>query len=536
MKSFLTFTLFAVVASSVVSGISSTAFAEGLQELAGNTSENQQPVDKEQLKLVAALEILLGRTTSHQEAFFRHIEQKEWRKALIQWGPAFKGTAFENSDNGKAMKGLLYYNNAMDVVGIEKLFEARNAKTISNEIVKAWRKALRPDTTVWSAAEIRWSPGFSDIFGEAAEVQSKLKDYDLKADTQKLKALSSSLNSNTKEKAIADWSLALSYALNDKADESAKVIAQILKNPKNPLSEDLLNVTAGRLLFQKGFFDAAIKYYEKVAKSSDYWFEAQEELAWTYLRKGETQNALATSRSLMNKSFSGMLGPEPYFVETLSQLKVCDYPKVIDGLKAFPKQFKNRAVELNLLAQGQKSEFIANAITRMVEKGTQWSALGEDSKVAPRDLVKDHKFTRMIDVQRQLTKEAATAQSLYADSMPLTGYQSTFQITKNDLDQRINKVKAAAGERMKGLAKTEVFEIKTILDKLHIVEAEVIQQVEVSDKVAKSGTGLGTEAKKGTTGSKSSDALIFTADSEMWFDEISNYKVDVNKGCQTIKR
>ncbi len=36
------------------------------------------------------------------------------------------------------------------------------------------------------------------------------------------------------------------------------------------------------------------------------------------------------------------------------------------------------------------------------------------------------------------------------------------------------------------------------------------------------------DVKKGSTGEQSKDVLRFPASEEVWFDEISNFKVDVN--------
>jgi hypothetical protein len=88
--------------------------------------------------------------------------------------------------------------------------------------------------------------------------------------------------------------------------------------------------------------------------------------------------------------------------------------------------------------------------------------------------------------------------------------------------------------RVKELAKEEVFETKEILHKLHIVEAEVIQQVSLADKIAKNAKG--TNEKKGVTGYKgTADAMKYPAEDEVWFDEISNYRIDIKKAC-TVKR
>ena len=527
--------LTAVVTTVLLSQVG--AQAADLETLIEGSTAEAQVTASQQTRLSSAIESLLKKTTPDQNVFLRNIEKQDWKKALISWGPAFNGTSFEKTENAKALQGLIMFKTGLEISGVEKLFTASNAKNIHSEIVQTWKDSLNDSHPVWEVAQISWNDGWTTVFGRATEVRSKLRSIDLKTNIGLLKDMASKLPVNTKERALVDWQLALSYAMNDKSDEAAKIIGQLLKNNKSPYGEDLINLTAGRLLFQSGYFEAAAKYYEKIEKKSDYWLDAQEELAWTYLRKGETQNSIAVSKSLMNSAFEGYLGPEPYFVETLGQLKVCDYPKVMDGLTQFPKRFKNRTVELNKLAKGEKSDFLNSVLAKIKTEKMSWTTLGKDIQFLPRAMVKDFKLVQLMESQKLYEKEAKVSDQLYADALALTGIQGSFQSMKNGLTEKTSKVKSAQIQRVKELAKNEVVEIKRILDKLHIVEAELVSQVEVADKIVKNGTGIDSDLKKGTTGSKKSDSLVFVADSnEVWFDEISNYKVDVKKGCQGVKR
>ncbi|MNT86287.1 hypothetical protein D3C72_2265570 [compost metagenome] len=67
------------------------------------------------------------------------------------------------------------------------------------------------------------------------------------------------------------------------------------------------------------------------------------------------------------------------------------------------------------------------------------------------------------------------------------------------------------------------------MQRLRIVEVEMIQQVDSAGKLFKNAPAA--QAKMGSTGSSSKHAMNFANDSEIWFDELSNYKVNVKKGC-----
>lgn len=526
-----------VLSFSILITVSTQVMAENLESLISGATTATEAVPSQQTRLSEAVQGLLKKTTSDQNVFLGHLEKEEWKKAVLTWSKAFENTAFNKSDNGKALQALVMFKSGLTVAAIEKLFTAMNPKTINAEITHSWREVLNDKNPAWDAVQVSWNDGWTEVFGRTTEVKNKLKNINLKTSTQTLKDMSSKLAVNSKERAMVDWQLALSYALNNKADEAAKVIGQLLKNTNSPYTEDLVNLTAGRLLFQNGYFEAAAKYYEKIPKKSDYWLESQEELAWTYLRKGEVQNSVAISKSLMNSAFDGYLGPEPYFVETLGQLKICDYPKVMVGLKQFPEKFKKRTVDLDKLAKGEKSEFLATIVEKVNKEEMTWENMGKDMQYLPRTMIKDYKLIQLVNAQNIFDKESQVADSLYADSLALTGFQGSFQAQKNEINQKSNKAKAATAQRIKELAKNEVFEIKRILDKLHIVEAELVSQIDLSGQVIKNGTAIDSDVKKGkVSANNKSDAMVFPADSEVWFDEISNYKVDVKKGCQGIKR
>ena len=66
-------------------------------------------------------------------------------------------------------------------------------------------------------------------------------------------------------------------------------------------------------------------------------------------------------------------------------------------------------------------------------------------------------------------------------------------------------------------------------------QAELIQQLALSDRVMEDTKNMQAKTKKGTTTRSTSETLSFPFNGEVWFDEISNYSVDVAKGCQSGK-
>jgi hypothetical protein len=486
--------------------------------------------------LAWTIERMLPKTNAEQQIFLRAIETSEWDKATLQFPRAFEGTDFQKNANGRALFGLIQFKAGLTVAGIEKLFTVEQIKDIHPEILNAWKAILKEDHPAWLAAKISWTSDWSGVFGTSLGLKLQFQHLNANPQIEVLEAWSKSLDRTPEEKALIDWNLALAYSLNDQADKAAKTLAPLLKASKSPVSVDLLQLTAARLLFQNGYFDAAMKYYEKVPKKSEYWTEAQEEMAWAYIRKGEPQNTLAISQSLTLPVVAAQNGPEAFFLRSLAQLKICDYKGVSESLSQFPKLFKGRTESLENLSKAGRSPSADRALAKMKNQQIKIQSLQQDALELPRFMTRDHRLYHLIRVQNQLQSDSKNAEILYSKPLALTGLQAYFELLKQDLSQRAHSAEAATHARVRDLASAEVAETKEILRKMHIVEAELIQQVSLAERVAKQTKGLNIPEKRGSTGAKGTDVLKFKAENEIWFDEISNYKVDVKNGCHGRKK
>lgn len=478
---------------------------------------------------VLAFYELLPKRTSEQNIFLRHIEAGKWSAALLQYSQAFEGTDFQKTPSGIALLGLLQFRSGLPITGTETLFTVTDVKEIHPEFRNEWKQSLPVQHFAWDVAQIKWTPNWSLIFGPTPGMHLLARELESAQDIAKLKSLSEEAPDDSKAKAEIDWQLLLAYSMNDQADQAGKILARLMKSKQPPVSSDLMQMTAARLLFQNGYFDSSIKLYEKVAITSEYWPEAQEEIAWAFIRKGEPQNALAISRSLVKPALASQVSPESYFVHSLSQLKICNYTGVAVSLDQFSKTFKARTVDLNQVAENSEAPETLKAIEILKSKKAQITDLGPLGRKLPRLIGKDANLYRFAQAQKHLEAEAKAAETLYAQSLAQTGLQAAFENLKQTTSNRAHRAKASAVQRVQELAREEVQETKDILKKMHIIEAEVIQQTVIADKIAKSATEV--PDKKGTTGAKAKDVLRFPAENESWFDEISHYKVDVKKSC-----
>jgi len=166
------------------------------------------------------------------------------------------------------------------------------------------------------------------------------------------------------------------------------------------------------------------------------------------------------------------------------------------------------------------------------------SKLGAHGSLLPRLSTKDEYLFYLAQRSQRLGEEAKTAGILYSQSLSqgtaFVGFQGPMEVFNNGAKKRAAESQSAALSRIKTLAAIEIDEIKGVLQKMQIVEAELIQQLALTDRMIADSAGLSSIQKSSSLGKKRF-SLKFPFDGEVWFDEISNYNVNVAKGCQVKK-
>lgn len=530
-------TLLLVAAALFVGTAVPAAWAEGEDELLSilGAKGPEKTKDGESLLANAVKSAQGGKLTAEQNIFLQFFDAGDFEKSLYQWPAAFDGSAFAKTASGQALNALVLFKNGIQVTSLEMLLSISQPKQIDQFIVQKWREAAPDNAPVWASINTAtWNSEWTTVFGIGAEVRVRGRQVYSADQVETVKELIKKTQIDTRERAWLSWQLVIALAQGEDPGVAGKALAVLMKAPNNPVSQDLMTMTAARLLFQNGFLDAASKYYEKVPKSSDYWFDAQEEMAWAQVRKGEPQNAIAITKTLVAPAFQSQVGPEPFFLRSLSQLKVCDYPSVVGTLNTYRERFKPRAAELAKLTESANTPAVSRLVERMKKGPAKLTDLGADAAALPRFVTRDAALVQNVQTEKALEAEAKLAGELYARSLTggtaQVGFQARLESFKKAVDTRTQAARSATYGRVKALAQEETEEIGAMLQKLHIVEAELLQQISLADRVISATQGK-SSLKVGTTGSQAKDKVWFPAEGETWFDEYANYKVDIKKGC-----
>ena len=498
-------------------------------------AEPTTAIIEEQSELVQVLKETIGPLSAEQNIFFNFISKNDYERALFQWSAAFEETNFARQPTGQAFFAYVLWKNGLVVTAIEKLFAIKEVDKIPEAVKQIWRLEAPSDHKVWKAARVEWQPLWNTFFDINTEVAVlSRKEFDLNK-KQEIYELLKKTQLKTTARYWLEWQMALSLAMNNEIVPAAKVLSHLSKEKQNVVSKELINITAARWLYERGYLDASINYYNKIPKSSEYWFEAQEELAWTYMRKGQPQDALAIAKTQMIAEFAPHTGPEMIFLKALAQLKLCDFNESAQTLMIFKQRFYQRARDLMEVRDLGITTDTEKLVMALKKGRVELLNLGASAAKIPRYVSRDEYLMDLTRTWHELEKETLKAEELYARSLTggtsEVGFQAFLAQFKRQVEKRELAAKNATYSLIQRRAKEELEEIHQILQKMHIIEAELIQQTAMSDRVLASQTKYFPAIQKGTIKTPKKYDLVFPFDGEKWFDELSNYRIDVNKAC-----
>ncbi len=283
--------------------------------------------------------------------------------------------------------------------------------------------------------------------------------------------------------------------------------------------DDKRKMAKARGLFAKGQYDTARAIYDQVGKGSPYWLEAVEEKAWTYFRQNQLENSLAQAKTLLAPQFAGYVGSESYFLQSLAQLKSCNYKEVFETDRLFKEKQKPRLAEIQNLAKTGMNEAFKKVITETDKFPMRFSDIGENALHLPQLFFKDIEFQRQL-MRYKLSEKALAVLKAEGGSLKLQG---AFEKSKSTSAARLQI-------RLKQLATEETNENFKIVQKLNLIEIEAIQRLHADVELDKS------LFKRSAFNATNSDQLVFVDDGRPWIDELDKYQVRVKVCPQDIRR
>lgn len=278
-----------------------------------------------------------------------------------------------------------------------------------------------------------------------------------------------------------------------------------------------------RLQFARGEYNEAITTYNTIPRANAYWFSAVEEKGWAYFRQENYEKALAQTKTLLAPPFAEIVNSEAFLLQSLSQLKICDYKGVFETHNVFKEKQKARILAVQNLIQSGWNEDLALVIKKADKFPLTLDDMGDAVQKLPLLIYKDVEFQkqtlRLVASNAVITliETKSKADSKYATLMK--------NIEQSKADSLLNLKK-----RIRELARNENEKNFKIIQKLNLVEVEAIQRIHTD-------IALPEELyKKGQFQEVSDDKLVFMDDGKPWIDELDKFEVSAKSCVKGIRR
>ena len=322
---------------------------------------------------------------------------------------------------------------------------------------------------------------------------------------------------------VQNWkdSFARAVAKNDTAKISDLTNLKKLEDKAVPACTDCdskKKMGQARDLFAKSDFAGSEKLYNQIPKGSDLWLEAVEERGWSHFRREDFEKTLAQTKTLLSPQFVGAVNSEAFFLQSLAQLKICDYEGILTTHQNFKDKQKSRITEIQALTKTGVNEALKKVIAQAEQFPLSYEDMGEALTKLP--LL----FYRDLEFQKSLLKlKIAQAALSVVPEGSVAGSKLDFIKLKNDSSEKLQN-------RIKVLAEQENTENSKIIQKLNLVEVEAIQRIHTDMKLSKD------MYKDGEFKKTNEDQLVFMDDGQPWIDELDKYDVAAKSCAKNIRR
>jgi tetratricopeptide (TPR) repeat protein len=311
------------------------------------------------------------------------------------------------------------------------------------------------------------------------------------------------------------WQSAIYLSLINKNKEAINLLSQIADTSSASLNSHHINMAMARTYYQMGNLEKAKEIYAKIPQESTYWFEAIEELAWSYHRQNDFATSLAQSKSLVNDTFSPIVGSETFYLHALSQLKICEFKGVFKTIELFKKAHKSRLSAMKEYVTSNRQGYV-DLIDAQWNSEVRKNKLEFGARTLPRWFDRDDSIQMLVQRLRVIDQESRKLdQILEIDINSLSASLTSV------MQSQKNQARLTLLSSTKMMAQAELGEIKRTTQGMHLIEAEITQRMHV--------IGQNTKMKK--FADRNDDELLFPDDeNDVWLDEIGNYQVKAG-GC-----
>jgi tetratricopeptide (TPR) repeat protein len=452
------------------------------------------------------------------------------QQALIVWQSHLGPTTAGRTIQGQAIEAALLVRNGMVLTGLEQLLNLKNPRSIDPRVIEWVRSAIGPENSAWSAAEVVWTTSWQHLFPNVPQIKSTTA-VSTPIPPRHFKSHEKAIAKAAKDSPVQAqmrWRLALSAILVGDSRVASEQLDQLLNSQQTWIPRDQIYLAGGRLFYQERRFVEALNAYGAIPKQSDYWFQAAEEIAWTYAQMGNPDQALSKLKTLLVPVLAPTVGPEPFFVASFLNQRSCNYAQVFKTHRLFKTPYDQRIQNLTALQNSQPTATSSSAIAKWQKNPTIWRGTKEEMLSLPIN------FHRQADIRKAgIRRQIFTSELILAGQLDATLKQNGLAIglgpSMNQIERGIQQTDQVVARSLQTLARRELQEIQRIVTRMHIIEADSIQRMQLLDQK------VGPAKNRSHLVKNDGRNLIFPESSEIWLDEWDHFKVDATRCPNEIK-
>lgn len=461
--------------------------------------------------------------TEVQKTLLKNIKTKAYKPALEMWDSALGGERFKTTYTGQALFNWVLFEAGARTNAMERLFALKAPHHIDASVKNLWRQSLNQFrgrlTMAGGLLTRKW---YTFLGADLYRVMREKPIFDISQPStlKKLSALAAAKSTPKDERPWYQWQLALAAAHQGQNDLANNQISRLLDAKQSVVDSDALYMTRARVAFQQKEFEEAIDWYKKVSKSSDLWLSAKEELAWTYLRAHLPNKTVSELHTVLSPIFASISGPESDFLSAFASLMICDYNNIFKVTKGFKSRHTRKVGSLESLVKNPSSEAFMKFLKTVDTKPIKLASFSPILKDLPRGFQRDAFLVEHMKYRQAMLDEVRVLRNLNG---------ALFSRLADVSLKRAGNAKNKSYDRLKALALNELKEFKVMIQKLHIIEAEVIQRLHLDQNK------LGRRDTLKNPVPNSHEIISFPVTQEVWLDEVDNYHAEI-RDCPKITR
>lgn len=274
---------------------------------------------------------------------------------------------------------------------------------------------------------------------------------------------------------------------------------------------------------------AAVKYWNQIDVTSEYWLDALFEQSWAYFMAGDYPRALGNIHTIEAPYFPGAFYPEAQILKAVIYFANCNYEAATTVVARFNKKYvpirdELRKVLRNYEGEGKSEQFYKFLL--QVQSGK--ADLPPAIKGIVEHSLSDRQLLRYIEYVKLLDKELETFNKAPGSfrTAGLGGY----------IQDRLGEARQAAirsaGELAKSRYRRNIAELEEHLNNGEKILIDITAaQRNLLDEKLKAGQVSSAESKIFGVVNPDEEHVIWVFDGEFWRDELGFFRQVVQSAC-----